>query len=111
MNFASTNIAPQPLTEIYLLAWLNQAEVGDAIEYHRGSLAFDRSSRGQARSENDRITLDHLATLAMRLANRGLVHLIQRRIGPDRYGYLAIAGPRSESTPLSFLMPTSKENV
>ena len=111
MTFASTNIAPQPLTEIDLLAWLNQARVGDAIEYHRGSLALDRSSRGQARTENDRVTLDHLATLAMRLSDRGLVHLVQRRIGTDQYAYLAIARPRLEATPLSYLMPTSKENV
>ena len=35
-----------------------------------------------------------MASLAMRLANRGLVDLVQRRIARDCFSYLAIARSR-----------------
>ena len=81
--------------DIGLLAWLNQAEPGDALEYHRGFLALDRSIRTAAMSEDDRIALCQTASLAMRLANRGLVDLVQRRIARDCFSYLAIARSRN----------------
>ena len=80
--------------DVGLLAWLNQAEPGDALEYHRGFLALDRSMRTPAMSEDDRIALCQLASLAMRLADRGLVDLVQRRIARDCFSYLAIARSR-----------------
>ena len=80
--------------DIGLLAWLNQAEPGDALEYHRGFLALDRSYRSAALSEDDRLALCQTASLAVRLANRGLVDLVQRRIARDCFSYLAIARSR-----------------
>ena len=82
------SIAP---ADIRLLAWLNQAEPGDALEYHRGFLALDRSVRSPALSDDDRIALGHMASLAMRLANRGFVDLVQHRIARDCFSYIAIA--------------------
>ena len=50
--------------------------------------------RTPAMSEDDRIALCQLASLAMRLADRGLVDLVQRRIARDCFSYLAIARSR-----------------
>jgi hypothetical protein len=80
--------------DIGLLAWLNQTEPGDALEYHRGFLALDRSVRTPAMSEDDRIALCQMANLAMRLANRGLIDFVQRRIARDCFSYLAVARSR-----------------
>jgi hypothetical protein len=110
MNAVSRSVTPQP-TDIGLLAWLNQAEPSDAIEYHRGFLALDRSHQSSALSEGDRQALCRLASLAMRLADQSLVHLPQRRICRDRFSYLAIARPRPDSAPLPVLMHLSEETA
>jgi hypothetical protein len=63
---------PRPrVSEIELCAWVAQAEPGAVLEYHRGYLAHD-------------------------LAERGLVHLVQRRHGPEDYSYFAVARPRAK---------------
>ena len=79
MNVVSKTVTPQP-NDVGLLAWLNQAEPGDALEYHRGLLALDRSRQSSALREDDRQALCRLASLAMRLSDRGLIDLVQRRI-------------------------------
>jgi hypothetical protein len=38
-----------------------------------------------------------MASQAMRLAEHGLVHLLQRRVCSERFSYLAIARPRAET--------------
>ena len=93
MNVVSKSVMPQP-TDIGLLAWLNLAQPGDAIEYHRGFLALDRSHQSHSLSEDDRQALCRLASLAMRLSDRGLIDLVQRRIRPDCFSYIAIARKR-----------------
>lgn len=93
MNVLSKSVTPQP-DDIGLLAWLNQAEPGDALEYHRGFLALDRSVQKAALSKDDRQALCRLASLAMRLSDQGLIDLVQRRIRPDCFSYIAIARKR-----------------
>ena len=56
MNVVSKSVTPQP-TDIGLLAWLNQAQPGDALEYHRGFLAVDRARETSALREDDRQVL------------------------------------------------------
>ena len=80
--------------DVGLLAWLNQAEPGDALEYHRG---FPRARSLDANAGDERGRSDRalsVASLAMRLADRGLVDLVQRRIARDCFSYLAIARSR-----------------
>jgi len=36
-----------------------------------------------------------VASAALRAAEQGLVHLVQARIGPDQFAYIAIARARS----------------
>jgi hypothetical protein len=93
MNAISKAITPEQ-TDIGLLAWLNQAEPGDAIEYHRGFLTVDRARETSKLVEDDRQVLCRIANLALRLSNVGLIHLVQRRIKPDCFSYIAIARMR-----------------
>ena len=86
--------SPLRLTEIDLCAWIAQADAGDVLEYHRGTLAIDRL-RGMSklpRAECDRVDL--LADRAFAAAEQRLVHLVQHRLGTDRFSYLAIARPK-----------------
>lgn len=105
------SLLPDRQTEIYLLAWLGQAGSGEILEYHRGFLALDRSFLGNALNERGRIALGEVARCAMRLADQGLVHLLQRRICRDRYSYLAIARPRTDPRPILSLKLMSEETV
>lgn len=77
-------------------AWLRRARAGDAFEYHRGLLTADRTAFGQVADEATRKALDRLADMALRLAAEGRVHLLQRRLAPGAFSYLAVA--RSPAT-------------
>lgn len=102
-----TNVSPFPASrphigEIELCGWLSQAEPGETLEYHRGFLGIDRTPLGQPMSLKDRIDLIDVAERAMRLAEKGLVHLVQRRISNDTFSYLAVARSRPAGAALSF---------
>lgn len=94
------------ISEVELCAWVAQAEPGDALEYHIGFLVLDRCS-SRLMSHERRVALARTSTCALHLAEQGLVHLVQRRIGPDRFSYLAIARPHPKNLPVSLatLMP------
>jgi hypothetical protein len=105
------SLLPVRHTEIDLLAWLGQAKAGDVLEYHQGFLALDRSSRKDSVKERERAALGRVASQAMRLAEHGLVHLLQRRVGSEHFSYLAIARPRAVSSPLSISTLIPEENT
>lgn len=81
-------------TEKALSAWLGRATPGDRFEYHRGFLVVDISATTERLGERDRLELIRMAGLAYRAADRGLVHLVQRRHGDNDFSYFAIARPR-----------------
>jgi len=87
-------VVPAPAVDeiasiIELDVWLHQSNPGDICRYHRGELACSRSMLGAA---------------ALRLAERGLVELVQKRHGAGDTSYLAIRrktegrGQRTEDT-------------
>ena len=82
------------LTEIEFCAWIAQAAPGDVLEYHRGTLAIDRMRGISLLPPQDRARLDCLADRAFAAAEQHLVHLVQCRLGPDDFSYLAITRPR-----------------
>lgn len=86
------------MDEMEFLGWLGQAEPGESIIYHRGFLALDASSYGHTLAVSERQALARLAHRAWCLGQQGLVHLVQRRNGPDDFTYLAIARPRPKRT-------------
>ena len=79
-----------------LRAWLDRAEPGASVEYHRGFLAVDRMI--SALSPARRARLAGVADLAFEAAERCLVRLVQRRHGPSVFSYLAIKSVTAVAT-------------
>ena len=90
------------ITEIDFCAWLGQAEAGDSLEYHRGFLVVDLTPFGGPMGSEARLVLGRTSARAYGLAERGFVHLVQRRVGPDNFSYLAIARPLPQGKALDF---------
>jgi len=84
----------RPLTEQALCSLIGMAAPGDAIEYHRGFLAIARDPNVGKLAERERADLVRVARRAVRAAEAGLVHLVQRRLGPGEFSYLAIVRAR-----------------
>jgi hypothetical protein len=82
------------LSEIEFCAWIGAAAPGEMIQYHRGFLAVDIIAVISKLPEPKRAALKKLAARAYWAAEERLVHLVQRRNGPDDFSYLAIARPR-----------------
>lgn len=82
------------LDEVGLSAWIAQAAPGETLVYHRGFLAVDATSVVSKLPAEQQRTLRLVASAALRAAEQGLVHLVQARIGPDQFAYIAIARSR-----------------
>ena len=95
MTMHTTFRQKAPLTEIQFCAWIAQALPGDRLEYHRGFLVLDTFPGLSQLLEEERKELALLGQRAFRTQAQGLVHLVQERLGPDRFSYLAIARPRA----------------
>lgn len=89
LTLVAPHPVPRPFTEIAFCAWVGLALPGDTIVYHRGFLALDREDGSSGHPEATQ--LRRLADRARWAAEAGLVHLVQRRLGPDRFAYLAVA--------------------
>jgi hypothetical protein len=72
---------------------VKHAVPGEVIIYHVGMLAPDRTRIVSTLSDQERLALHAVATCAMRLADAGWAHLLQRRVGPERFAYLLIVRP------------------
>ena len=93
--------APHPISEIEFCGWVGQAVPGDRLEYHRGFLVLDAFPVISKLADPDRKRLSLLGTRAFWAAEAGLVHLVQVRIGPDHFAYIAIARPKLKATAAS----------
>jgi hypothetical protein len=89
------------LTDIDLYAWIAQAEAGDALIYHRGFLVVDADKSVSTLSAQRRLALRSLGDAAFRAAQQGLVHLVQERMGPDQFAYIAFARPKPKAATAS----------
>ena len=96
----------QVAAEADFCAWLDQAAPGDILEYHRGFLALDCAASVSPLRTEQRHRLVALAEHAARAADQGFAHLVQRRLGPDTYSYLAIARRRSKRARAAQLIMT-----
>jgi hypothetical protein len=100
----SMPIPPQtPLTEAALCAWLGAAAPGDAITYHRGSLARETCLSLNLLPPDERVRLARLSSRARKLAEAGLACLVQRRLGFEDYEYLLVARRRARRNAPSVL--------
>jgi hypothetical protein len=88
-------IASAPaVSEITLMAWVDVAEPEASLVYHCGFLVVDTTANVSKLAKPERESLRTTADAAYRLAELGRVHLVQERLGPDRFAYLAIARPQ-----------------
>lgn len=88
--------ATSDLDEIKFSAWIAEAQPGETLVYHRGFLALD-VTRGRSRLTADRQrVLRRIADAALHAAEQSLIHLVQTRIGPAQFAYLAIARPKPD---------------
>lgn len=92
-------MATEAQDEIAFGVWISQAEPGAIITYHHGFLAVDGTAPDSKLSGDKRRKLRDLAAAAARAAEQDLVHLVQARLGPDRFAYRAIARPRPALSP------------
>ena len=94
------------ISDIDLCAWVAQAAPGEVLEYHRGFLALDRLTGLSDLGDREAERIGKLADRAFHAAEQRLVHLVQQRLGPDRFSYRAIARPkpRDASAVLSALL-------
>jgi hypothetical protein len=99
------------LTEIELCAWIAQAAPGAVLEYHRGYLALDRTAFGRLGDTPARRELALLGSRAHDLAERGLIHVVQHRHGPEDYSYFAVARPRRKGALPDFATQTITEEA
>ena len=81
-----------------LSAFIADALPGASIAYHVGALARDRYPHLSELTEDRRAELNVLADYALRLADAGWVHLVQRRVAHECFAYLVIIRPRSRVT-------------
>ncbi|WP_050519585.1 hypothetical protein [Pseudorhodobacter antarcticus] len=92
-SFRPAHVAPihASTDEIAFCAWVAQAAPGETLVYHRGFLAVDTFGSASPLSPERRSTLRRTADAALRAAEQDLVHLVQARIGPDQFAYIAVA--------------------
>ena len=71
-------------------SWLGGAMPGESFEYHRGFLAIDREPPEDQRKTPDHARVDQLANSILGFVGHGMVTLVQRRLAPNRFSYLAV---------------------
>ncbi|WP_173934283.1 hypothetical protein [Chelativorans sp. Marseille-P2723] len=103
MNKISHKSAQLLLTEAQFCAWIGQSAPGATIQYHCGFLAIDMVRASSNLPETDRKELVRVGRRAWWAFDQGLVHLVQRRLGTDRFAYLAIARARPKKMQASLL--------
>jgi len=100
-----------PFTEIQFCAWVAQALPGERLEYHRGFLALDRCQGLSRFNAEERTRLTWLGARTFWAAEQGLVHLVQERVSPDQFAYIAVARrkPKAAAVSLSALLLAEQE--
>ncbi len=91
------------LTEAQFCAWVGQSVPGAVIEYHRGFLAIDTVRASSDLVEPVRKELVRIGRRVWWAAEKNLVHLVQRRLGPDCFSYLAIVRGRPKESHATLL--------
>jgi hypothetical protein len=84
--------------------WVARAASCSWFEYHRGMLLWDRSP-ASALSDDHRRALAKIANAVFQAAERGEVHLVQRRNGPFDFSYVAIKAAPARGKRAPRLLP------
>jgi len=103
-SFKLAHVAPiyASTDEIAFCAWVAQAAPGETLVYHRGFLAVDATGVVSKLLSDQQRALRLVASAALRAAEQDLVHLVQARIGPDQFAYIAVARRKPRQAGASF---------
>ena len=83
--------------------FIAEAVAGAIIGYHIGALARDRYRGLSQLPDAQCCELGILADYALRLADAGWAHLVQRRLGEERFLYLLVVRPRRRTRSMRVL--------
>lgn len=101
-DFAADRVVPfcadAGMDEVGFCAWIAQAEPGETLIYHSGFLAVDATAVLSKLPADRQRALRQVAAAALHAAEQNLVHLVQARIGPDHFAYIAVARPKPRSS-------------
>jgi hypothetical protein len=89
----------EAVNDLTFYGWITQATPGEAFVYHRGFLGIDITPVMSRFGEPDRRRLLGLAQAALSAFDAGLVHLVQVRLEPGRFAYLAVARRKPAHAP------------
>ncbi len=89
------------VTEIEFCAWVARALPGERLEYHCGFLVLDTFPLFSCLDDKAREALRKLAGRVFWAAEQGFVHLVQERVGPDYFAYIAVACPKPKAARIS----------
>lgn len=98
----TTTRSASRLSEMEFAGWVGAAAPGDRIEYHRGFLAVDLIVPISGQSRPELVALHKLGIRAYWAAEQRFVHLVQERLGPNHFAYIAIARPKPKRAEVSF---------
>ena len=71
--------------------WLTVAPPGERFEYYRGELGYDAQQRdGNKNPTPQAAHAAYAGPTAYKAYRSGLVHLVQRRLAPHRFAYIAV---------------------
>jgi len=74
--------------------FVSTAAPGETCIYHTGVLANDREHKDNSGITRGDRRLNLLAKFALRWEKEGVLYLLQRRIGVDKYDYIAVRASR-----------------
>ena len=78
------------MNDVDLCVWVADAKPGARIVYYTGHLSRDRLPHNDGYSEAVRRKIGELGNAAWMLGNEHWVHLVQRRVMPGCWEYIAI---------------------
>ena len=87
------------VNDLAFYGWVAQAKPGETFVYHSGFLGIDIGLGMSRFGEPDRRRLLGLAQAALSAFEAELVHLVQVRLEPDRFAYLAVARRKPAHAP------------
>jgi hypothetical protein len=96
---SSSSTSAPAVSDITLIAWVDVAEPGARLVYHRGFLVVDTTPEVSKLPKSALEELRATASAAYRLCELGRIHLVQERLGPDRFAYVAIVRPHKGTVP------------
>lgn len=78
------------MNDVDLCVWVADAQPGDRLVYYTGHLSRDRLPHSEGYSEPVRRKVGELGNAAWMLGAENWVHLLQRRVAPGCWDYIAV---------------------